>query len=432
MRPRVLLAGHLDTVPAQDNLPGRRGFEPRPRARRVRHEGRVRGDARAGARAARRTPRCSSPARSCPSAESALTPLLERVALDYEFVVVMEPTDNELHAGCVGNINASWAFRGRSGHSARPWQAENAITAPRSGIAALASAPILPVTFEGLTFYEVASVTKVAGGIAMNVIPETCTAHVNFRYAPGRTPAEAEARLHELTGGLGELTITGNSGSGAVAVDHPLARKLIEAGTLARRAQAGVDAGRRVRRGGLPGGQLRPGRARAGAPARRVDRDRRAAAVASRCWRPSARERAALPRAGRARHVPVRAPRAGRARGCAPPASRSSTSAWASRARRRRRSSARRWRARSRRWRRTRARSACPELRARDRRLGSAPLRRDARPGHRGHPDARLQGGGVRARERLRRRRRGRADARRTRSTTAARCSPASGCSSCR
>jgi succinyl-diaminopimelate desuccinylase len=67
----------------------------------------------------------------------------------------------------------------------------------------------------------------------MNVIPETCTAHVNFRYAPGRTPEEAERRLHELTSGLGELTITGNSGSGAVAVDHPLARKLIQAGNLA-------------------------------------------------------------------------------------------------------------------------------------------------------------------------------------------------------
>ena len=88
------------------------------------------------------------------------------------------------------------------------------------------------MTFEGLTFYEVASVTKVAGGIAMNVIPETCTAHVNFRYAPGRTPEEAEARLHELTQGLGELTITGNAPSGAVAVDHPLAQKLIQAGSL--------------------------------------------------------------------------------------------------------------------------------------------------------------------------------------------------------
>ena len=71
-------------------------------------------------------------ARSCPSTESALTPLLERAPLDDDFVVVMEPTDNELHAGCVGNINATWTFRGRSGHSARPWQADNAIHARRA------------------------------------------------------------------------------------------------------------------------------------------------------------------------------------------------------------------------------------------------------------------------------------------------------------
>jgi succinyl-diaminopimelate desuccinylase len=232
MRPRVLLAGHLDTVPVQDNLPARMDSN------------RVHGLGTSDMKGAcavmvelvlERAPYAALffPREELPSAESALTPLLERVALDYEFVVVMEPTGNELHAGCVGNINATWEFRGRSGHSARPWQADNAITRAAVGIAALASAPILPVSFEGLTFFEVAAVTKVAGGIAMNVIPETCTAHVNFRYAPGRTPEEAERRLHELTSGLGELTITGNSGSGAVAVDHPLARKLIQAGNLA-------------------------------------------------------------------------------------------------------------------------------------------------------------------------------------------------------
>ena len=81
-----------------------------------------------------------------PSTESALTPLLERERLDAEFVVVMEPTDDELHAGCLGNINATWEFHGRSGHSARPWQADNAIHRAAIGIAALASAPSLPVT----------------------------------------------------------------------------------------------------------------------------------------------------------------------------------------------------------------------------------------------------------------------------------------------
>jgi succinyl-diaminopimelate desuccinylase len=84
----------------------------------------------------------------------------------------------------------------------------------------------------GLIFQEVVSVTRIAGGIAANVIPEECVCGVNFRYAPGRTPEEAEARLRELTGGLGELAVDGNSGSAPAAVDHPLARKLIDAGSL--------------------------------------------------------------------------------------------------------------------------------------------------------------------------------------------------------
>jgi succinyl-diaminopimelate desuccinylase len=172
------------------------------------------------------------PREELPANESALAPLLERHKLDQEFVVVMEPTDGELHAGCLGNINATWTFSGRSGHSARPWQADNAIHRAAIGIAQLAAQPSIPVSFNGLTFHEVASVTRVNGGIASNVIPEACTAQVNYRYAPGRTPAEAEKRLQAMTGGLGSLEITSNSGSGAVALDHPLARKLIDAGSL--------------------------------------------------------------------------------------------------------------------------------------------------------------------------------------------------------
>src|SRR4051812_2801416 len=230
-RPRVLLAGHLDTVPAQGNVPGRADGE------------RVHGLGASDMKGAlavvielvlARAPYAALffPREELPSAESALTPLLARSSLAAEFVVVMEPTDGELHAGCLGNLNATWTFTGRSGHSARPWQADNAVHRAAVGIAALAGVPSLPVSFAGLTFHEVASVTRVEGGIAMNVIPETCTAHVNYRYAPGKTPAGAEARLHELTGGLGELTITGNSGAGAVAVDHPLARRLVETGAL--------------------------------------------------------------------------------------------------------------------------------------------------------------------------------------------------------
>jgi succinyl-diaminopimelate desuccinylase len=144
---------------------------------------------------------------------------------------MMEPTDNELHAGCLGNVNATWTFNGRSGHSARPWDGDNAIHAAARGIAALADHDREEHVFDGLSFFEVASVTQIAGGIAQNVIPDRVDCHVNYRFAPGRTPEEAEARLRELCPG-GELRIDSLAPSGPVATGNPRARALVAAGDL--------------------------------------------------------------------------------------------------------------------------------------------------------------------------------------------------------
>jgi succinyl-diaminopimelate desuccinylase len=141
---------------------------------------------------------------------------------------MMEPTDNALHAGCLGNINATWTFRGRAGHSARPWDADNAIHRAAAGVAALAAHEPEEHAFGGLSFYEVASVTRISGGIASNVVPDRAQAHVNFRYAPGRSPEEAEARLASLCDGHGELVVDSNAPSGPVALDNPHVARLRE------------------------------------------------------------------------------------------------------------------------------------------------------------------------------------------------------------
>jgi succinyl-diaminopimelate desuccinylase len=226
----VLLAGHLDTVPAQGNLPGKRDDE--------RVHGLGASDMK-GALAVMVELALAGAAFDClffgreelPAVDSALAPLLARERLDYELVVMMEPTDNELHAGCLGNVNATWTFHGRSGHSARPWDADNAIHAAARGIAGLAAHEREEHVFDGLSFFEVASVTQITGGIAGNVIPDRVDAHVNYRYAPGRTPADAEARLRAVCPG-GELTIDSLAPSGPVATANPRARALIDAGGL--------------------------------------------------------------------------------------------------------------------------------------------------------------------------------------------------------
>jgi succinyl-diaminopimelate desuccinylase len=145
----------------------------------------------------------------------------------------MEPTDNAVHAGCLGNINATWVFHGRSGHSARPWTADNAIEHAAAGVLALAAHEPVAHEFDGLRFVEVASVTRIAGGIAANVIPDRVECHVNFRTAPGRSPEEAEARLRELCGERGELRIDSNAPSAPVATGNPLVRSLVAHGGLA-------------------------------------------------------------------------------------------------------------------------------------------------------------------------------------------------------
>ena len=97
-------------------------------------------------------------------------------------------------------------------------------TPPRAAIAALAAREPEAHEFDGLTFYEVASVTEIAGGIASNVIPDRAVCGVNYRYAPGRTPDEAEPRLRELCPG-GELVIDSLAPSGAGGDSDTRARR---------------------------------------------------------------------------------------------------------------------------------------------------------------------------------------------------------------
>ena len=231
-RPLLLLAGHLDTVPAQGNIPGA-----------VTGDG-VRGLGAADMKGALAVmielALASPPARvdigflffgreELPPAESSLTPLLEREAglREADLVLMMEPTSNRVQAGCLGNLNATWSFAGRSGHSARPWLAENAVGALARGVAELEDREPVEHEFGGLSFQEVFSVTSVEGGIARNVIPAEARAHVNYRYPPGVAPDEAERRLREACEAHGSVEIDGNSPSGPVVTTGPLVDRLV-------------------------------------------------------------------------------------------------------------------------------------------------------------------------------------------------------------
>jgi succinyl-diaminopimelate desuccinylase len=226
-RAPVVLAGHLDTVPAQGNIPGRLA------------DGVVHGlgasDMKAGVAVMIELARAGLPARylfftreEVPVAESPLPAFFDSgLIADAQLAVVLEPTDCILHAGCLGNIQARVTFRGESAHSARPWTGVNAIHELVRGLAPLVRLEPLDVELDGLVFREVVSVVRVDGGIAANVIPAEANAELNFRYAPGRTPVAAEARLASLVP-HGELDVLSNSPSAPPSLTNPLLGRLRE------------------------------------------------------------------------------------------------------------------------------------------------------------------------------------------------------------
>jgi succinyl-diaminopimelate desuccinylase len=223
----VVLAGHVDTVPVQENIPGWIADES--------VHGLGASDMKSGVAVMLELARDGAPGRyvfftreEVPIDESPLPGVFASgVLAGVELAVVLEPTDAILHAGCLGNLQARIAFHGESAHSARPWTGRNAIHALAAGLAPLASLEPLDVELDGLVFREVLSAVRVEGGIAANVVPARASAELNFRYAPGRSRDEAEARLRELVSS-GELEVLHNSPSAVPALSNPLVQQLLK------------------------------------------------------------------------------------------------------------------------------------------------------------------------------------------------------------
>jgi succinyl-diaminopimelate desuccinylase len=217
----VVLAGHLDTVPAQGNIPGRI------------EDGAVHGlgasDMKSGIAVMVELARAGVEARyvfftreEVPVSESPLPALFATDALDgVELAVVLEPTDCILHAGCLGNLQARVHFHGESAHSARPWTGANAIHELVRGLQGLASLEPHDVELDGLVYREVVSAVRVEGGIAANVVPAHASVELNFRFVRD----DPEARLRELVPD-GELEILSVAPSAPPALGNPWVERL--------------------------------------------------------------------------------------------------------------------------------------------------------------------------------------------------------------
>jgi succinyl-diaminopimelate desuccinylase len=197
---RVLLAGHLDTVPIADNVPSRR------------EGGTLYGcgtsDMKSGVAvmthlaAAVREPAhdVTLVLYDCEEIEAARNGLgrLEREHrdwLDADLALLGEPTSGQVEAGCQGTLRVVVRTTGRRAHSARSWLGENAIHAAAPVLARLADYTARDVDIDGCVYREGLQAVRIAGGVAGNVVPDACEVTVNFRFAPDRSLDDARAHV---------------------------------------------------------------------------------------------------------------------------------------------------------------------------------------------------------------------------------------------
>ena len=260
----VALVGHLDTVPPWE------GHAPRLEGTRV--IGRGAADMKGGDAAILAVlEQCASAGSDVvcvfydreegPNRENGIHAVLadSRLLGRPAFAFVGEPTGCDVHAGCVGVVNADLVFHGRTAHSARPWEGDSAILRAVPFLERASRTAQRPVEVEGLTFHDTLCITQIHGGVARNVVPDRVELALNVRFAPGREAAAARAEIEALVAGEGELTWLDESPAAPPRLSEPvLARFLAESGVQVL-PEAGLD-GRRLAAGARhPGRQLRAG-----------------------------------------------------------------------------------------------------------------------------------------------------------------------------
>ena len=145
-----------------------------------------------------------------------------------DFAVLMEPSKAIVEAGCQGTMRIEVRVQGRRAHTARAWMGENAIHGLSDVLARLTTyAPRTP-RIDGLQYREGLQAVFITGGVAGNVVPDEACITVNHRFAPDRTPAEAEAHLRDVFAGF-EVTVVDQAPGALPGLSHPAAAAFVAA-----------------------------------------------------------------------------------------------------------------------------------------------------------------------------------------------------------
>lgn len=200
---RVLLGGHLDTVPAADNLPSRLDGDLLYGLGSCDMKGGVAVALRCAALVAEPVRDVTYVFYECEEVDARFNGL-ERLArtrpewLSADLAVLMEPSDAGVEAGCQGTLRAVVRTSGRRAHSARSWLGDNAIHRAGEVLDRLRAYQPRRVDVDGLTYREGLNAVLISGGVAGNVIPDAAEVTVNYRFAPSRTAEEAEAHVRSV------------------------------------------------------------------------------------------------------------------------------------------------------------------------------------------------------------------------------------------
>ncbi|MGK4582843.1 succinyl-diaminopimelate desuccinylase [Kitasatospora sp. HPMI-4] len=260
---RVLLAGHLDTVPIADNLPSR-----------------IEGDLLYGCGTSdmksgvavqlRLAATLTEPGHDltfvfydCEEIEASRNGLghLAKAHPDWlkaDFAVLMEPSGGMVEGGCQGTLRAQIRLTGTRAHSARSWLGDNAIHHAAEVLGRLAAYEPQRVVIDGLEYREGLNAVRIDGGVAGNVIPDECVVTVNFRYAPNRSTEDAEAHVREVFDGF-EVTVTDHAPGALPGLSQPAAQAFLAATGGQARAKFGWTDVARFSALGVPAVNYGPG-----------------------------------------------------------------------------------------------------------------------------------------------------------------------------
>jgi succinyl-diaminopimelate desuccinylase len=145
-----------------------------------------------------------------------------------DFAVLLEPTGGRIEAGCQGTLHLRAHFDGERAHSARPWKGRNAIHSAAAALAQLATHDPGTVTVDGLPYRQSLQVVRIEGGVANNVVPDTCTLVVNRRFAPSYSVDDARAEVETLLVGADRIEVQNASPGAPPNLDHPLVAGFVQ------------------------------------------------------------------------------------------------------------------------------------------------------------------------------------------------------------